>query len=288
MERFFLLAPALVLLVTTSTALIVYTWLKLTKRTHDVSGVKHNQLFGPFFGQFVIWYLRPLERLLVGRVSPNAITMASLVACGLAGVAASQGHLGATAWLYATGGILDLLDGRIARLSGRQTKAGALFDSVADRWAELMLFAGFAWLLRDTAWLLAVLAASAGSMMVSYTRARGEALGVDLSGGMMQRAERIVLVSGGSLLAAWYGTNPERADLVAPVLGGTLLLCAITASATAISRWVQAYRELARREAPGAAVTPAPAAPDEDRAVVEPRAYPVIPAKLRESAELTR
>ena len=95
--------------------------------------------------------------------------------------------------------------------------AGALFDSVSDRWGELFVFAGYVWFLHDSPWLLAVMAAIGGSMMVSYTRARAEGLGVELAGGVMQRAERIVLVAGGTLIAAWYGGDldtlrPGRAD----------------------------------------------------------------------------
>ena len=110
-------------------------------------------------------------------------------------------------WLFTSAGILDVLDGRLARLSGQQTAAGALFDSVSDRWGEVFVFAGYAWLLRDTAWLLAVIAAMGASMMVSYTRARAEGLGVTGAGGVMQRAERVALVAAGTLIAAWYGAR---------------------------------------------------------------------------------
>ena len=82
---------------------------------------------------------------------------------------------------------------------------------MSDRWGELFVFAGYAWLLRDSGWLLAVIAAMGGSLMVSYTRARAEGLGVELAGGMMQRAERIMLVAIGTVIAAWYGDDLETA-----------------------------------------------------------------------------
>ena len=130
------------------------------------------------------------------------------------GVAAGSASSARRVWLYAFAGILDVLDGRLARLAGKQTAAGALFDSVSDRWGELFVFAGYAWYLHDSPWLLAVMGAIGGSMMVSYTRARAEGLGVALSGGMMQRAERIVLVAGGTLIAAWYGADADGARAI--------------------------------------------------------------------------
>ena len=87
--------------------------------------------------------------------------------------------------------------------------------------------------------MLAVIAAIGASMMVSYTRARAEGLGIQLSGGMMQRAERILLVTGGALLAAWFAADPDSAAWAAPILGGTMLLCALTSTRDrAQSRWI--------------------------------------------------
>jgi phosphatidylglycerophosphate synthase len=248
--RLYLLSPALVLSATLLAAFVVFCGLRAIGKA-QVIGVKHNQLIGPFLAGFLVWFLHPIEHLLVRRVSPNAITLASLAVCGVTGIAIAEGYLGDAVWLYAIAGILDVLDGRIARLAGKQTKTGALLDSVSDRWGELFVFTGCAWYLHETVWLLAVMAAIGGSMMVSYTRARAEGLGVELSGGMMQRAERIVLVAGGTFLAAWYecadptGTDP----MIAQILGGTLLLCGIASSATAINRWIVAHRALAAREA---------------------------------------
>lgn len=244
-ERIYLLAPALFLSATFVIAFIVYCGLCAIGHAPKVSGVKHNQVFGKFFASFLVWLLGPAERLLLGRVSPNVITTASLVMCGVTGLAAALGHLPGVVWLYAFAGVLDVLDGRLARLGGTQNAAGALFDSVSDRWGELFVFAGYAWLLHDTPWLLAVFGALAGSMMVSYTRARAEGLGIDLAGGIMQRAERIVMVTGGTLIAAWWGA--DDAELATTILGVTMLVTAIASTATAVHRWVAAYRMLAKQ-----------------------------------------
>ncbi len=242
MNRFVLLAPALGLTAALVVAFAAYCALRAAGRAR-VGGVKHNEVFGPFLAGFLIWLLGPVERVLVGRVSPNAVTALSLALCALTGVATARGYLAGAVWLYAFAGILDVLDGRIAR-HGTPTRAGALIDSVSDRWGELCVFAGYAWYLHDSPWLLAVIAAFGGSMMVSYTRARAESLGQPLASGLMQRAERIVLVAVGTLLAAWLGD--DGSGVVAPVLGVTMLVCGLAASATAINRAIVAYRALTR------------------------------------------
>lgn len=276
MERLYLLAPALLLLIVTVGSLTAFGVLTLLGRQPPVRGAKHNELFGEFFGRWLVWALSPIVKLLVGRVSANAITAVSLLLCIVAGVGAATGHFVVATWTFISAGILDALDGRIARLSGEQSQAGALFDSVSDRWGELATFTGYVWFLRESPWLLAAMGAIGGSMMVSYTRARAEGLGVELRGGMMQRAERMVLVSFGTLISAWFATVGDFATVV-PILGVTLAICAVASMATALSRWVQAYRVLVERAAVKRAV-PVEAAP-------QPAMFQV-PAKLRESAEL--
>jgi hypothetical protein len=103
---------------------------------------------------------------------------------------------------------------------------------------------------------------------------------VDLRGGMMQRAERMVLVCLGTLIAAWFAAVGDFATAV-PIIGVTLGICAVASTATALSRWVQAYRVLAARS-PKRPVHVETAAPP---ATTTGPMFPV-PAKLRESAEL--
>jgi len=278
----------MLLLATFCLAFVVYCGLCVAGRPPVIDNVKHNQLFGPFFARFLVWLIHPLERLLIGRVSPNVITATSLVMCGIAGAAAGLGHLPGAVWLYAFAGILDVLDGRLARLANQQTPAGALFDSVSDRWGELFVFSGYVWFLHDSPWLLAVVAAIGGSTMVSYTRARAEGLGIALAGGVMQRAERIVLVAGGTLIAAWYGGDPDTASLVEPILGATMLICGVASTGTAINRWVVGYRELMRRSElgrePEVAVTAIPTPPSSIPAQAAARV--LLPSHVRKVAPL--
>jgi CDP-diacylglycerol--glycerol-3-phosphate 3-phosphatidyltransferase len=215
-------------------------------RAPTVQALKHNQLFGAFWARFLVWVLGPFERVMRGRVRPNTITAISLLLCAATGLMVGLGDIASGVWLYAFAGILDVLDGRLARSLGRPSAQGALFDSVSDRWGELLVFGGYAWYLHDSPWLLAVMVASGASMMVSYTRARAEGLGLQMSGGIMQRAERIVLVALGTLIAAWYGI--AGSTHVSAILGVTMLICGGASIATAINRWYVAYMALVRRE----------------------------------------
>ena len=245
------LLPPLVLLAAFLAAFAVYCVLRALGKT-NLEQVKHDRVFGPFLAGYLIWLIGPLERRLIGRVSPNTITVLSLAGCAATGAAAGVGALGAAAWLYGLSGILDILDGRLARLGNKQTPAGALLDSVSDRWGELFVFAGYTWFLRESPWLLAVLGAFGGSVMVSYTRARAEGLGVALSTGIMQRAERIVLVAVGTLAAA--ACEPATAQWI---VGVTMSLTGILSIGTALSRWHTAYKMLVA-PAPAIEATPTP------------------------------
>ena len=252
MSRLYLLGtsllPLVLLLGSLLLAFAVYCVRCAIGRAPTVQALKHNQLFGAFWARFLVWVLGPFERVMRGRVRPNTITAISLLLCAATGVMVGLGDLASGVWLYAFAGILDVLDGRLARSLGRPSAQGALFDSVSDRWGELLVFGGYAWYLHDSPWLLAVMVASGASMMVSYTRARAEGLGLEMSGGIMQRAERIVLVAGGTLIAAWYGGEIDNLEDTVPILGVTMLVCGVAATATAVHRWIVAHRELARRE----------------------------------------
>ena len=238
----------------------VYCVLCMTGRTPTVTGLdrrKFSEVIGPFITRYALWVLAPIEKTFVRlNVSPNVITFTSLFICASAGAAFAGGWLATGAWLYIGAGLLDILDGRLARATQRSSKAGAFLDSVADRWGELFVFAGFGWLLRSSPWLPVVFFAVGASLMVSYSRARGESLGVSIDGGTMQRAERIALVSIGALLTAFFEAA-RGGDLAGHVIGATLLMVALGSTVTALHRWVRGYKMLKAMEAGPADVTAA-------------------------------
>ncbi|HDQ99453.1 MAG TPA: CDP-alcohol phosphatidyltransferase family protein [candidate division WOR-3 bacterium] len=150
---------------------------------------------------------RPLVELLArARVSPNAVTLTALPFSIAAAWLFASGRLIWAGAALAGGGLCDLLDGELSRLSGRQSDAGAFLDSTMDRFSEALVFVGISWYYR-TSPALALLAVSALvlSLMVSYVRARAEGLGRDCSIGLFERPVRLLILLLGALApgAAW-------------------------------------------------------------------------------------
>jgi phosphatidylglycerophosphate synthase len=136
-------------------------------------------------------------------VRPDALTYAQLVVSVLAGAAFWSGCLFLAGVLTCFAGTLDILDGGLARRTGTASARGAFVDSVVDRWAEAATFLGVGAYFWDRwAVLLVVVAAAFCSQMVSYVRARAEALGVSMTVGAVQRPERYVLLGFGAVLSA--------------------------------------------------------------------------------------
>jgi phosphatidylglycerophosphate synthase len=204
----------------------------------EVASRPASKLLGRFLRHYIMWVLGPYERTLVRwRVSPNALTFGSFVVACVSALFFAIGNFGAGGWLYLLTGILDILDGRIARATGQVTKGGAFFDSVMDRYAELVVFSGLAVFYRGSWALYVVFLASLGSIMVSYTRARGEALGVDVNIGTMQRPERLFYLGVISGLAPIVETplGHGRLPPFVPVVVALALL-GISANVTAVRR----------------------------------------------------
>jgi CDP-diacylglycerol---glycerol-3-phosphate 3-phosphatidyltransferase len=169
---------------------------------------------GDFLVHWFLWAITPLDRVAAAlHLTPDFFNFAGL-ACGLAsGVAIATGRLELGGWAIALGGVCDIMDGRVARARGLSSPYGTFIDSMLDRFVEVFAFLGFVVYLRGFAYgpLLAA-AAITGSLLVSYARARGESVGVLCKEGLMQRAERLVLVFLACLLdrplCAWRAWPP--------------------------------------------------------------------------------
>ncbi|HUE77520.1 MAG TPA: CDP-alcohol phosphatidyltransferase family protein [Longimicrobiales bacterium] len=175
------------------------------------------------------------------RVHPNALTTLGFAVTMLAALAFHQHMMRPAGFLVLLGGFFDILDGRVARLTGLGSKFGAFYDSTLDRISEVAIYFGLLSLyndyrleLGDVGMIYLIMLAMAGSMMVSYTRARAEALGLDCRVGLMPRAERVVLIGAASLFFgdAWGGL----------VLKGVIVLLAVLTNITAIQRIVWVYQ----------------------------------------------
>ena len=207
-------------------------------------------VFGTFVRNWFYWFIGPLERgsLALG-LGPLFYNVAGVVWGALGGLAFASGHHALGGWAVLLGGVADILDGRIARARGVASPRGAFLDSTLDRFAELAAFVGLAVRFQGSPWALAVIAtALGGSLLVSYTRARGESLGVLCKLGVMQRAERLILLGFGGILdpaasAAWRGmpwVDGAGGGLLMPVL----TLIALGTVGTAVFRTVWIARRL--------------------------------------------
>lgn len=159
---------------------------------------------GDFVAHWFLWALSPLDRLSLRLgLGPDAYNAGGLAFGFLAGVAAGLGRLDLAGWAIALGGVCDIMDGRMARARSLASPYGTFIDSTLDRFVEVFAFLGFVVYLRAFAWgPLVAAAAITGSLLVSYTRARGESLGVLCKEGLMQRGERLVLTLLACLLDA--------------------------------------------------------------------------------------
>ncbi len=190
--------------------------------------------------------LSPLLEGLVralAHVSPDVLTITGLlltgVACAMFGAAGGSGYVNPT--LLRLGGVValvaavfDMLDGRVARLRGRETKFGAYLDSTMDRYSDMLLFMGLLILyarLERNGLMVLVWVAAFGSFMTSYARARAESLIPRCPVGLMERPERVVLLIVGAILNRMVAV---------------LWVVAVLSNLTAIQRIVYTYVELKR------------------------------------------
>lgn len=236
-------------------ALVAYVALGLAGRRprSEEMARRGETMFLPLYvREYWDWVITPGTRALIRwQVRPNTITWASFFVAGGAGAALAVGYFGLGGWLYILAGTLDMYDGKVARATGSATKVGAFVDSTLDRYTEIFVMAGLAWYFKATVLLWAALAALTGSLMVSYTRARGEGLGVSCREGGMQRAERIVYVglSGvfGKVAEALFPGRKWSEGLVA----AALVLLAVSTNYTSAQRFfsiVRSLRDLEDRE----------------------------------------
>ena len=186
--------------------------------------------------------LNPLTRGLARRrVHPNLLTTIGFLVTISSAYAFDQQAVRTAGFLVLLGGFFDILDGRVARLTDLGSKFGAFYDSTLDRISEIVVYLGLLSLyndyrleLGDVGMIYLIMLAMGGSLMVSYTRARAEALGLDCRVGLMPRAERVVLIGSAALFfgLAWNGL----------VLKGVILLLAVLTNITAFQRIIWVYQ----------------------------------------------
>ena len=175
------------------------------------------------------------------RVTPNALTASGVLLCGIASVLVLfEGRdelvfYWLAALVFVVGSLLDILDGALARAGGKTTPFGAFLDSTTDRISEGFMLTAIAYVLarhHHAVFVAVAMAAVAGSFLVSYTRAKAEALGLRGDVGIGSRAERVVVITAGLVLAPWG------------VLPWALVLLAATAWITVAQRVMHVRKQL--------------------------------------------
>jgi CDP-diacylglycerol--glycerol-3-phosphate 3-phosphatidyltransferase len=166
-------------------------------------------------------------------MTPDHLTIVGLVLGAAAAVVIGSGNLRWGLLVVVLAALPDLFDGALARAGSYASQRGAYFDSVADRVTDALLFGGVAWYLLGTdhpynAMLAVAILGVSG--LISYQRAKAESLGLDAKGGLMERAERIVLLCLGLLFPA----------LLVPILWVMLALTVVTAVQRFVKVWKQA------------------------------------------------
>ena len=178
-------------------------------------------------------------------LNADHITAAGLAVSVAAGLVVAGGYLIVGLFLLILAGAFDLFDGAVAKASATTTPRGAFFDSVSDRVSDAFILGGVAWYLagwKHGHYAVLALGVLAASMLISYERARAEALGFQARGGLMERAERMFLL----------GVGLAFGVVLVPVLWVMLVLT----SFTAVQRFVRVWR-LASAAGPSTARPPA-------------------------------
>jgi phosphatidylglycerophosphate synthase len=200
------------------------------------------------------WILSPVARALVSlRVSPNQVSWMSFGFGAFAGVFLALGHFGFGAICATVCGLLDSVDGMVARLSGVASDAGEVLDAAIDRYVEFFFLAGLIIYYREQPLLqLLALMALLGSFMVSYSTAKAEALEIEPPNGLMRRPERAVYLTAGAALSApsiaWFEGTPEFTSPLAYPMVLVLSMVAVLTNFSAIERFWLIAKALRRRE----------------------------------------
>jgi CDP-diacylglycerol---glycerol-3-phosphate 3-phosphatidyltransferase len=213
---------------------------------------------GPVFAPFIR-----------ARVDPNLITTVGFLVTITAAIWFFLGHVRIGGLFILLGGFVDIIDGQVARATGKTSVFGSFYDSTLDRVSEIAVFIGIFSLYSGGhpdfhhPWMVYTVAlAMAGSLMVSYTRSRAETLGLDCNVGWMQRLERVVLLG---VSALFFGGSFRGL-----VLTGVLIVMAVLTNFTAFQRIAWVYKH-----------TRVPASPPQPERVTVPRRRVTVTSESR-------
>ncbi len=261
------LLPLLIFNVAFMTLFMYYAvTFQFRKKDPEALARLHKSFLGAFFHNFWYWLIDPIVKLLAFlRFTPNTVTALSVLLSIYTGYIFAIGKLNWTGWLIIISGSFDLLDGRLARLTDRSTQSGAFFDSCMDRYNDAFVYiglglyfigknfkmggGGFTVSPLDFAMLIVSILLVLGTEVMSYAKARGEAMGFSTKRGLMQRPERVAFLGAVMVLFPFFriiairnGYHPE----IALIAG--LLLMTVLVNYSAIVRIVDLFRTIKKLE----------------------------------------
>jgi CDP-diacylglycerol--glycerol-3-phosphate 3-phosphatidyltransferase len=217
-----------------------------------------RRLLSPVLVGYFYWLTKPVCRLAIrSGKSASFFTALGLVGSLLTAVAIGRGHFSLGAALLIATGALDVMDGEVARAQKLSSARGAFFDSTIDRVSDGLMFGGCVVYYAGTPIMYAALVALIMSFVISYARSRAEALGLTGAEGLMQRADRITMLSMALAFSPFIGHRVEgfvRHPLYA-ITAGALVIMAVLNTGTAIARIIWTMKQL-----DGPALPPAQAA----------------------------
>jgi CDP-diacylglycerol--glycerol-3-phosphate 3-phosphatidyltransferase len=216
--------------------------------------------------EMVYWILEPIIDFLAAlHITPNMVTLFSLVPAAGAGVALGFGWFGLASALAVMATFCDILDGLLARKTGVSSGGGEVIDAAVDRYGEMFFFGGLVYYYRSHDQVLfIVLAAIVGSFMVSYATAKAEAMGVAAPRGAMRRGERAAYLIFGSAFTpvakAVFANSPSLAVHELPIILA-LTIVAVVSNISVLQRLsavIDALRAKEKASAEAAPETPEP------------------------------
>jgi CDP-diacylglycerol--glycerol-3-phosphate 3-phosphatidyltransferase len=204
-----------------------------------------RRLLAPLLIGYFYWFTKPLCRIAIrSGQSASFFTTLGLVGALLTAIATATGHFALGAVLLIATGALDVMDGEVARALRLSSARGAFFDSTIDRISDGLMFGGCVVYYAGTVVMYAALVALIMSFVISYARSRAEALGLAGAEGLMQRADRITLLSIALAFSPVVAHQSEGfvAHPLYAVTAGALFLMALLNTATAVARihWTMA------------------------------------------------
>ncbi|MCB1124783.1 MAG: CDP-alcohol phosphatidyltransferase family protein, partial [Verrucomicrobiae bacterium] len=195
-------------LVSVLTVLVTYAWVQYRHAPSPARVMKEGGTFllGERLMSIAYKLITPLvDRLAEKNIHPKTITWLSLPLGAASGISAAVGFWSCAAFMLLLSGLCDMLDGALARIQLNASSSGAALDSVIDRYVEFFVFLGIALHFRNsTAVVVFIICALFGSMMVTYSSAKAEALQMQPPRGFMKRSERITYLITGFLVTPWF------------------------------------------------------------------------------------